>query len=124
MINKKSMKMRGFDSVMIDAGFIYEDGWWIDPSVKIVGVLDDGALVVKPAVCPDCHGNHYLVDRDGGTRSCYCVSDSAKIPDQPRRRSKKSPTEPGNVRCMDCRCNGHGCPGMPAGYEENLMRNW
>ena len=36
----------------------------------------------------------------------------------------KSPTVNGNVRCMDCRCNGYGCPGMPPGYEQRLMDNW
>lgn len=35
-----------------------------------------------------------------------------------------SPTKAGNVRCMDCRCDGFGCPGMPPGYEQRLMENW
>lgn len=33
----------------------------------------------------------------------------------------ESPTTPGNVRCMDCRCGGYGCPGMPPGYEARIM---
>lgn len=35
-----------------------------------------------------------------------------------------SPTKPGNVRCMDCRCHGVGCPGMPPGYEQRLIEEW
>lgn len=56
-----------------------------------------------------------------------------KEEESPRLRSVKevtqelryeSPTKPGNVMCMDCRCGGYNCPGMPRGYEESLMRNW
>jgi hypothetical protein len=36
---------------------------------------------------------------------------------------KKSPTVAGNMKCMDCRCGGYGCPGMPAGYELSLMKS-
>lgn len=53
-------------------------------------------------------------------------------PDAVARRAKRkavkdpnaSPTVAGNVRCMDCRCDGYGCPGMPRGYEQRLMENW
>jgi hypothetical protein len=41
----------------------------------------------------------------------------------PRCAKLASPTKAGNVRCMDCRCDGYGCPGMPPGYEEAIMRN-
>jgi len=41
-----------------------------------------------------------------------------------RCMAEKSPTVKGNVRCMDCRCGGYGCPGLPPGYEQRMMDNW
>jgi len=43
--------------------------------------------------------------------------------EEERKLKQRSPTKPGNVRCMDCRCNGEGCPGMPPGYEARLMED-
>lgn len=40
------------------------------------------------------------------------------------RPDSPSPTVEGYVRCMDCRCGGYGCSGMPPGYEARMMENW
>lgn len=39
-------------------------------------------------------------------------------------KSNESPTKKGNVRCMDCRCGGRGCPGMPPGEEQRMIEQW
>jgi len=39
-------------------------------------------------------------------------------------KSAPSPTISGNVMCMDCRCGGYGCPGMPKGVENSIMKEF
>ncbi len=105
---------------------VYSDG-----DVEVIWVCDptpeDRFYRMTPTPTPDdlsaeIAKGHIGEHGDDPQKHARAHAAHAKMSGKPRLVlvEKPSPTRPGNVRCMDCRCHGFGCPGMPPGAEAKM----